>query len=239
MAKRGPSYGNLGRVKDPAAVDTLRTLLDRASSTEDAVEALQATALQFSEGQPISARNTRLRLLRDPQYGQDAVNLQTLIRYVQNQLALAAQAAGGDGELSNENGPIGAGSAPPTVPLPNLFADVQTYAGAHPAEQANTCIPTGGSWAYMTGLVAYLQGIDPRVGGNGKRGDTSDPSIDAIAYYHGVLPPVSGSNDVFVVDVITCTCAQPADPCFATGPGPDWNNVTTSRAAGAWLPSVP
>ena len=140
-----------------------------------------------------------------------------------------AQQESGGGGL----GGIGAGSAPPTVALANLSDDVVAYANANDAALQNSCVREGGSWAYLDGLVAALQAVDERVGFNGKRGDVTDPSEDAVAYYHGVLPPVEGSNDVYVVDVISCHCG-PEDGEACT-PGPAWNNVTTPRAAGAWL----
>ncbi len=125
-------------------------------------------------------------------------------------------------------GSVGQGSVTATTELADMLADVEAYAAANPVDLANSCIDTGGTWDFMDGLVAYLQAIDERVGFNGKRGDITDPSEDAIAYYHGPLPPISGSNDVYVIDVIAGHC----------GPSPSaaWQNVTTPLAAGAWLP---
>jgi hypothetical protein len=116
-----------------------------------------------------------------------------------------------------------------------MLNDVRDYADAHPADLNNSCLAQGGSWAFMDGLVAYLQGIDERIGFNGRRGNVEDPSEDALAYYYGVLPPVSGSNDVYVIDVIGGHCPGPGDP----PPTPTWSNVTRANVAGAWLPMRP
>lgn len=124
-------------------------------------------------------------------------------------------------------GIVGAGSALPTVSLADLSAENAAYAAAHPLDLQNSCVPSGGSWAYLDGLVAALTLVDPRIGFNGKRGDTTNPSGDALSYYHGTLPPIEGSNDVYVIDVISGHCG-------AT-PGPAWNDVTTPAAAGAWM----
>lgn len=124
-------------------------------------------------------------------------------------------------------GIIGAGSAMPTVALPNYFSVVGDYAAAHPAELAASCQDTGGNWAFMDGVVAALQAADARFGYNGKRGDTSDPSQDAVSYYHGILPPTLGSPDVYVIDVIGGHCGPT--------PTPTYSNVTTPSARGAYM----
>lgn len=144
---------------------------------------------------------------------------------------LALQASigeGGGGGVGGGSGP-GLGSVTPLVDLADLSGDVETYAAANSAALLNSCQtpPATGDWTFMDGLVAYLQAIDERVGFNGKRGDVADPSQDAIAYYHGALPPVSGSNNVYVVDVIAGHCG--------TSPSGAWQNVTRSDTAGAWL----
>jgi len=124
-------------------------------------------------------------------------------------------------------GIVGAGSALPTVALADLSAVSSAYGTAHPIELANSCQSAGGTWDYMDGLVAALVAADPRCGYNGKRGNTADPSNDAVSYYHGNLPPVYGSPDVYVIDVIAGHCGA--------APGAAWNDVTTPVAAGAWM----
>lgn len=142
-------------------------------------------------------------------------------------------AGGGGGGGGGALGPVGAGSALPTVPVPNDSATVVAYANANPAQLANSCLAQGGNWDFMDGVVAALQAIDVRYGFNGKRGDVNDPSEDAISYYHGVLPPVSGSPNVYVLDII-------ANHCPVSGSAqPAWQDVTTPAAQGAWLATRP
>lgn len=128
-------------------------------------------------------------------------------------------------------GIVGAGSAQPTVALPNLFSTVSAYAAANPAQLTNSCLDSGGSWDFMDGVVAALKAVDSRIGYNGKRGDTSDPSEDAVSYYHGILPAVDGSPDVYVIDIIGGHCGA--------NPVPTWTNVTTRAARGAYLTARP
>jgi hypothetical protein len=165
----------------------------------------------------------------------DAVTLKYMQQFIATQAAVfarrAAAAAGEGGQNSNEFGIIGGGALPPLVATPNLLNDVKAYADAHPADFANHCVTSGGSWAFMTGLIAYLQGIDPRVGGNGKRGDTSNPSLDVVAYWTQNMPPIVGGKSVYLFDVIAKSCSPEAEPA--------WINVTLSGVAGAWLTTVP
>ena len=222
---RGASYGNLARVPDRGTQDVLRQAMDRISALELALTLVQQQALLSVAGTPISAQGNRIQQVRDPQFGMDAVNYQTLLRVVRNEIALAEEAAAA-GAAGDNLGTIGAGSDPPTVALPNLFGDVKAYADAHPAELAASCQDSGGTWDFMDGLIAFLQGIDPRVGYNWKRGVVGDPSQDAVSYYHGVGTPVQDSANVYVVDVIGGHCGP--------SPTPAWNDVTTPRAAGGW-----
>lgn len=124
-------------------------------------------------------------------------------------------------------GIIGAGSAMPTVALPDYYATVGGYANSHPAELAASCLDAGGNWSFMDGVVALLQAADARFGYNGKRGDTGDPSQDAVSYYHGILPATLGSPDVYVIDIIGGHCGP--------NPVPAYSNVTTPRARGAYM----
>ena len=134
---------------------------------------------------------------------------------------------GSGGTGGSALGKVGAGSALPTVALPNLAYAVNDYANANPAQLTNSCQDHGGSWDFMDGVVLYLQAIDPRIGFNGKRGNTSDPSHDAISYYHGLGSPTLGSPDVYVIDIIVNHCGA--------NPSPAWQDQTTPLAAGAWM----
>ena len=118
------------------------------------------------------------------------------------------------------------GGAAPKVALQNMQSDVAEYMAAHPDELADSCQEHGGSWDFMEGLVAFLQSRSSgRVGFNGKRG-TSEASMDAIAYYHGDLPPTEGSPDVYIVDVIGGHCGP--------SPSASWNDVS-APAPGKWM----
>lgn len=136
---------------------------------------------------------------------------------------------GGTGGGQSPLGIVGAGSALPTVSLPNLSSVVNAYAAANPAQLAASCLAAGGNWSFMDGVVAELMAADPRVGYNGKRGNTSDPSEDAVSYYHGVMPPVAGSPNVYVIDIIGNHCPNSGAAV------PAWNNVTTPSAQGAYM----
>jgi hypothetical protein len=229
-------YSWLSSVKDPAVKQALKQIMVRVFHAHEKHDTLEKVALK--KGSPVDGYGERIKHVASPKESNDVVNLSYLRAFVSTQIDNFREELDTDGDGipdagggGDNLGGIGAGSAPPTVELPDMKANVEAYNAANPGDFANHCVTSGGSWAYMTGLVAYLQGIDPRVGGNGKRGDTSDPSIDAVSYYHGVLPPIFGSKDVYVVDVIAASCSPAA--------AADWNDVTTPRAAGAWLPSVP
>ncbi len=226
-----PGAGQVAQIKDPSLRTLLRIMQDRQQAFDQQLKTLDTYALKA--GSPVQAYGQRVINVGTPVHRDDAVPLWYLQQFVSTQAQLVARRASNEsgGEESNEFGIIGGGSDPPLVALPDLYGAVQAYADANPVDFANHCVTSGGSWAFMTGLIANLQGIDVRVGGNGKRGDSADPSLDALSYYHGVLPPVSGSKNVYVIDVIAKSCSAEA--------GPAWQNVTTSKAAGAWLATVP
>jgi hypothetical protein len=212
-------YPHVDTITDWRAQQSVRLLWDRVFALEERLQAAERTA-----GDLVGAANAQ----------ED--HLDRLELLAGELLALSQRTAGeaAGAEDSNEFGLIGMGSAPPTVSLPDMTGDVAGYMDDHPDELDHSCDEPGFptfSWDFMTGLVATLQAVDPRVGGNGKRGNTGDPSLDAIAYYHGDMPPVAGSNDVYVVDVISGHCGP--------SPGPAWNNVTTQKAKGAWMGTVP
>ena len=118
------------------------------------------------------------------------------------------------------------------VPLYDGSSIVNDYAAAHPDQLANSCQPPDGSgtWDFMDGVVAALQAADPRFGYNGKRGNASDLSHDAISYYCGSGSPISGSKNCYVIDIIGNHCGG--------SPGPAWiNQSADDQACGAWVPS--
>lgn len=147
------------------------------------------------------------------------------------QSSILAGASGLAGGGSTGGG--GGGLWVPTVPVPDDSATVDAYAAANPAQLANSCLATGGTWDFMDGLVAALQAVDPRYGFNARRGDVNDPSEDAVSYYTGVLSEMAaGSIEVFVFDVIGGHCGPT--------PSPAWQNVTVVGSSGArWLPTRP
>ena len=154
------------------------------------------------------------------------------IRDIQAAKARAHQAGSGGGAGGgggSQGGPI---QGPfPLVPLYNGQSIVEAYAAANPAQLADSCQDTGGTWDFMDGVVAALRAADDRFGYNGKRGDTGDPSEDAVSYYHGDYALMNfGSNAVYVIDIIAGHCG--------TSPGPAWQDVTGSGGAlGAWMPT--
>jgi hypothetical protein len=115
----------------------------------------------------------------------------------------------------------GGGSDPPTVQLADLRQDVLDYAAANPGDFANHCI----NFDFLDGLVLALQAIDVRVGFCW-RPDRQDYAQDALTYYHGALPPVEDSPNVYVVDVIINKCS--------IGAAPAWNDVTTPARIRMW-----
>jgi len=123
--------------------------------------------------------------------------------------------------VTNDNPPPGGGSAPGLVPLADLFAEVEAYQLAHPTEFSTHC----SDWTYLDGLVAHLVTIDARVGFCW-RPDRNDFSQDALTYYHGALPPVEDSHDVYTVDVIINKCAPDARS--------SWTDVSSPAVMRSW-----
>ena len=215
------AIGAISGKADPVIVRALQILDSRVTTLQQQATLVPAAALNpAAVAQRFDTTQQALQMIQQ-QVTQLAKQLRTL------QAATAGLTPVPPDTVTSPSGTLGAGSAMPTGALADLAAVVTAYAAAHPLDLQNSCVPSGGTWTYLDGLVAALVAADPRCGFNGKRGNTADPSGDAISYYHGVLPPVYGSNDVYVVDVISGHCG-------AT-PGPSWNNVTTPLAAGAWL----
>jgi len=115
----------------------------------------------------------------------------------------------------------GGGSAPSAVPLPYFKALVEQAAIDHAAEFATHC--TDFDWLDI--LVPLLQAEDERFGWCW-RPERNDYAGDAVTYYHGQLPTVEDSPDVYVVDVIINKCAVDA--------APGYTDVTTPAALRQW-----
>lgn len=215
-------YGQLGLVKDAATRQILQALFDQIADQQTQLIALQAAALQ--RGSPVSV-NARLMDVFDAEASTDAVNVQTMRRYVQ--AALARQP--GLPPVSAPGIPGNPNSSVPSDALP-LFdgsAIVQGVFAANPGLIPNSCqTAPGGTWDLMDAIVDALRAADTRFAYNGKRGNVNDPSFDAVAYDYGAVPGGEGSTTVYIVDVVAGHCGA--------SPGPGWLDVTVF-APGAWI----
>jgi hypothetical protein len=231
-SRQTPGYGNLPHLRDPVTRQVLQQIFDRLGKIDQQLQDLIVESLKTDTVQPVDAQGQRVINAKDPLNPQDLVTLRYFNLILNNQVQLlrnqiaAAEGEGGAGTCF--------GQSPPTVELPNYAAEVESYAAANQAALDNSCIKAGGSWEFMDGLVLHLRGLDERFGWNGKRGNVDDPSHDAVAYYFGILPPIDGSPDCYVVDVISCLCGpEDGEPCV---PGPFWKDQTCVGGAGAaWL----
>lgn len=99
----------------------------------------------------------------------------------------------------------------------------QEFAEAHRFELGDR------AWAFIRRLAWELHQLDTNFGLNGKRGNTSDPSADAISYRGG---PAGG---VWVIDVIA--------GAGGASPEPAWHDVTQATldagTIGAWIQPEP
>jgi len=112
------------------------------------------------------------------------------------------------------------------LPLPAYGAGVtRDVAAAHPTALRNSCQDQGGTWEFLDRLVDQLRMRDSRWGYNGKRGNSSDPSHDVVAYNHGGQAD-EGTTEVYIVDVIAGHCGS--------NPQPAWIDQTAAtRSAGS------
>lgn len=121
------------------------------------------------------------------------------------------------------------GRGPANGGLPGMAHIVQAVAQANPGALQNSCQSHGGSWQFMDSVVDTLRTYDTRWGYNGKRGNTGDPSHDAIAYNWGSGAD-EGSSQVYIIDIVAGHCGP--------SPGPSWNDVTditySSGTIGRW-----
>ena len=120
-------------------------------------------------------------------------------------------------------GPRTPDPAPGTqLPLPNQAALVEQIAQENPGALANSCIEEGGSWLFMDLVVVALRATDTRWGYNCKRGNRNDPSIDVVAYFHGIGDGQQ-STQVYLIDVINAVCP-------GGNQAPDWIDQTQATA---------
>lgn len=127
--------------------------------------------------------------------------------------------------------------APNTVlPLPSYGRSVvESVARAFPHHLANSCQDhPGGTWEFMDWAVDTLRTHDLRWGYNGKRGNTFDPSKDAVAYHRGRGPEQvagQGATEVYIIDIVGGHCGNT--------PQASWSDVTDITLAagtiGRWV----
>lgn len=221
------SYAQINAIADPALRQLVQLLFDQNAALTQRVLALETNALQ--RGSPVPA-NARIINLEDALTTTDAVNVRTMQRYVQAQLGAQAQRTAAAAASAVDNGASIPGN-PNTTPsdavaLYDGSAIVQGVFAANPGMVATSCQrDVGGTWDLMDAIVDALRAADPRFGYNGKRGNTSDPSLDAVAYDYAATPGGEGSTTVYVVDVIAGHCGG--------NPQPGWNDVTVF-GPGAW-----
>lgn len=219
------NYGQLNAIKDAATRQLLQALFDQNTALQQQIAALQGNALQ--RGSPVVV-DAILQHVLNPVAPTDAVNLQTLKKVVQ--FALARPPGTPPGVYTQVPGVPGDPNVVPgdALPLPAELATIQAVFAANPGFVATSCQDApGGTWDLMNAIVAALRAIDGRWGYNGSRGNTNDPSGDAVAYdFDPGGPGGHGSTTVYIVDVIAGHC----------GPSPSaaFQDVTVF-APGVWL----
>lgn len=109
------------------------------------------------------------------------------------------------------------------LPLPNMYSVVEDVARQYPNALRNSCQDHGGTWEFMDRLVDRLRQFDTRWGYNGKRGNSSDPSHDVVAYNFGAGRD-EGTTNVYIIDVIGGHCGN--------NPSPAWIDQTSATAQG-------
>jgi hypothetical protein len=166
-------------------------------------------------------------------YATDGVTTSAFSSVVSFRTPSAPGGGGGGGGTGGGGGGGGTGTGQRTpnpgagqrLPLPGYGAGVvNDIAAQHPNALRNSCQEQGGSWEFMDRLVDRLRTMDTRWGYNGKRGNTSDPSMDIVDYNYGSQPD-EGTTEVYIVDVMVGHCGS--------NPGPAWIDQTeTTRNAG-------
>ena len=108
------------------------------------------------------------------------------------------------------------------LPLPDMSWVVDQVAADHPDWLAGSCQDAGGSWDFLDEIVDRLRTHDERWGYNWKRGVEGDPSQDVVDYHYGPGDH-EGSEEVYILDVITGHCGD--------DPQPGWIDQTAATAA--------
>ena len=97
--------------------------------------------------------------------------------------------------------------------LPDVRAIIEEVHASDPSMIAESCQDTGGNWRFMDAVVDRLRRDDDRWGYNGKRGNSGDPSRDAIDWHWGD-DPREGSTNVYILDIIGGHCGPNPRPTF-------------------------
>ncbi len=108
------------------------------------------------------------------------------------------------------------------LPLPNRVAVVNAAFAARPDLVRRSCQEHGGTWEFLDYLVDKLREEDNRWGYNGKRGNSSDPSMDVVDYHWGAGPS-DGSTQVYIIDIMLGHCGS--------SPSAAWIDQTGATAA--------
>jgi hypothetical protein len=117
---------------------------------------------------------------------------------------------------------------------PNCKKIVEALAAEYPQEFKDCHRPELGAraWAFIRRVAWVLHStVDQRFGLNGKRGNTNDPSMDAVSF----RSPASEAGGVEVIDVV--------GGAGAAGASPAWNDVTKATinagTVGAYIQPQP
>ena len=226
-----PVYPHVGRVQDRDAQQALRILFERAHSVEQRLDTAEGVDQQIADlSSQLAAVQAQLRANENALRGADAVaGARFGVGGSVDPLPVPDGGDPGGGSPGSGPGPGGpgggggTGSGRPTRALPMLLSVVQDYANANPAELTNSCQNAGGTWDFMDGVVDALRAVDGRFGYNCKRGNCSDPSHDAIAYYWGEGAPFEGARQVYVVDIIGGHCGPNPTPTWTDQTSPSGN----------------
>lgn len=115
-----------------------------------------------------------------------------------------SEPAGGGERSANRTGDPGNNER---LPLPDMSHVVHQVAARYPDALRSSCQDHGGSWEFMDRLVDELRTHDTRWGYNGKRGNSGDPSHDAVDY-HWSGGQDENNTEVYIVDVILGHCGD-------------------------------
>ena len=111
------------------------------------------------------------------------------------------------------------------LPVPNESGFIASIINSRPDLLARSCQDEGGTWELMDLIVDRLRAEkDTRWGYNGRRGDTSFPARDEVAYHWGSGPDEL-SRETYAFDVIVGHCGS--------SPGPTW--IDQSALGTVWM----